>query len=213
MLHSVGAYVRRHHLALVALFCALGGSAYAAATVGPSDIEPRAVRAKHVKPKAITGKHVKPRAIRTRHIRPNAVRARAIAGVNALSSSGRLAFPGAQGLARKQNVLVSARGQLSIDAECEGDLAEISARFAFRDPVPPNGTLVTILADDEPVQETVTNGVAALEFGESSSTSAESRLAGTFSAISPGGDVLQGIFHSAIGAQGSGCVLAVQGLG
>jgi hypothetical protein len=42
-------YVRRHHLGLIALFVALSGTAYAAATIGPRDIKDNAVHSRHIK--------------------------------------------------------------------------------------------------------------------------------------------------------------------
>ena len=49
MVTSLRSYVRRHHVALIALFVALGGTAWAAATIGPNDIRDNAVRARHIK--------------------------------------------------------------------------------------------------------------------------------------------------------------------
>jgi hypothetical protein len=41
-------YLRRHHLAFVALFVALGGTSYAAATIGSDDIKANAVLGRHI---------------------------------------------------------------------------------------------------------------------------------------------------------------------
>ena len=41
-------YLRRHHAGLIALFVALGGTSYAAATVGSQDIQSRAVETRHL---------------------------------------------------------------------------------------------------------------------------------------------------------------------
>ena len=49
MLRGVGRYIRQHHLAFIALFVALSGTAYAASKVGPNDIAKNAVRSKHIK--------------------------------------------------------------------------------------------------------------------------------------------------------------------
>ena len=59
MLREVGRYVRQHHLALIALFVALGGSAYAASKVGPNDIAKNAVRSKHIKNGQVTKRDLK----------------------------------------------------------------------------------------------------------------------------------------------------------
>jgi hypothetical protein len=49
LLGSLRRYIRQHHLALIALFVALGGTAYATATIGPRDIKRNAVRSRHIK--------------------------------------------------------------------------------------------------------------------------------------------------------------------
>ena len=49
MLRGVGRYIRQHHLALIALFVALSGTAYATSKIGPNDIARNAVRSKHIK--------------------------------------------------------------------------------------------------------------------------------------------------------------------
>jgi hypothetical protein len=48
MTSRVYSYIRRHHVGLVAIFIAVTGTAWAAAEIGPRDIEKNAVRAKHV---------------------------------------------------------------------------------------------------------------------------------------------------------------------
>ena len=47
-------YLRRHHAGLLALFVALGGTSYAAATVGSQDIQSRAVETRHLDRGAVT---------------------------------------------------------------------------------------------------------------------------------------------------------------
>jgi hypothetical protein len=49
MLAGLPSYIRNHHLALIALFVALGGTAYATATIGANDIKHNAVRSNHIK--------------------------------------------------------------------------------------------------------------------------------------------------------------------
>src|SRR6476659_1978410 len=49
LLRGVGRYIRQHHLALIALFVALSGTAYATSKIGPNDIAKNAVRSKHIK--------------------------------------------------------------------------------------------------------------------------------------------------------------------
>ena len=61
MARKVGSYIRRNHLGLVAVFIAFGGTAWAAATVGPSDIDRNAVRSKHIKAKQVRPGDVSPK--------------------------------------------------------------------------------------------------------------------------------------------------------
>ena len=55
MLGRLAAHVNRNAYGLIAIFIALGGSAYAAATIGADDIKDNAVRSKHVKDGQIKG--------------------------------------------------------------------------------------------------------------------------------------------------------------
>lgn len=50
-------------MATIAVFIALGGGAYAAGMIGPSDIQKNAVRAKHIKKRSITPAHLKPATV------------------------------------------------------------------------------------------------------------------------------------------------------
>lgn len=61
-------HLRSNVVAYLALFVALGGTAYAVNKVGPKDIERNAVRAKHVKRNAIRAKEVKRNAVRSAEI-------------------------------------------------------------------------------------------------------------------------------------------------
>jgi hypothetical protein len=59
MSRKVGTYLRQNHLALLALFIALGGTgAYAAGKIGPSGIRKNAIRSQHIKNGAVTGADV-----------------------------------------------------------------------------------------------------------------------------------------------------------
>jgi hypothetical protein len=63
------AYLRRHHLALVALFVALGGTSYAAArlprdSVGTAQLKPNAVTSAKVKNRSLLAKDFKPGQLR-----------------------------------------------------------------------------------------------------------------------------------------------------
>jgi hypothetical protein len=55
-------------MATIAVFAALGGGAYAAATIGADDIKKNAVRAKHVKKNQIRAAHLRKGAVRAKHI-------------------------------------------------------------------------------------------------------------------------------------------------
>lgn len=58
MLQKMRIYVRRHHVALLALFVSLGGTAYAGSKIGSSDIKRDAVKSKHVAKNALKGQDV-----------------------------------------------------------------------------------------------------------------------------------------------------------
>jgi hypothetical protein len=63
----VRSYLRRHHVGLLALFVALGGTSYAAAalprnSVGPKQLRPNAVRTGDIKAGAVTLAKIKPSA-------------------------------------------------------------------------------------------------------------------------------------------------------
>lgn len=60
-------------VALIALFLALGGIGYAAATIGTNDIKNSAVTAKKLHKKAVTTKKIKKNAVKTPKIADNAV--------------------------------------------------------------------------------------------------------------------------------------------
>src|SRR5437867_3000397 len=54
MLHRLARYALRHHLALLALFIALGGSSYAAVKINGAQLENRSVAAKKIKKRSLT---------------------------------------------------------------------------------------------------------------------------------------------------------------
>jgi hypothetical protein len=57
-MRGFGDHLRRHVVGYLALFVALGGSAWAGSKIGPSDIKDDAVRSRHVKADTLTGKDV-----------------------------------------------------------------------------------------------------------------------------------------------------------
>jgi len=57
-MRGFGDHLRRHAVAYLALFVALGGSAWAGSRIGSSDIKDDAVRSRHVKDDTLTGKDV-----------------------------------------------------------------------------------------------------------------------------------------------------------
>ena len=70
MLGRVVAYARRHHIALLALFVALGGTgAYAAERISGEQIENRSIAGKKLKPNTLTGRQIKEQTLRCRLIR------------------------------------------------------------------------------------------------------------------------------------------------
>ena len=79
VLHALGAYTRRNYLALLALFVALGGTAFAAHKIGSKDIARNAITAKHVKANAIKAKHIREAAVGASELAPDAVTQSAVA--------------------------------------------------------------------------------------------------------------------------------------
>lgn len=55
----IKSYLHRHHAGLLALFIALGGTSYAAATVGSQDIQQRAVQTRHLDRGVVTSAKVR----------------------------------------------------------------------------------------------------------------------------------------------------------
>jgi hypothetical protein len=60
-------------MSTIAVFAALGGGAYAAAQIGPDDIQRNAVRSKHIKKNQVGRKHLKRKAVSTAKIAGGAV--------------------------------------------------------------------------------------------------------------------------------------------
>ncbi len=60
-------------MSTLAMFAALAGGAYAAATIGSRDIEKNAVRSKHIKPTAVKSKQIKDGAVSGSKIQDDAV--------------------------------------------------------------------------------------------------------------------------------------------
>jgi hypothetical protein len=56
-------YLRRHHVGLLALFVALGGTAYSVATIGPDDIQRNAVKGRHIGANQVTGADTNERSL------------------------------------------------------------------------------------------------------------------------------------------------------
>lgn len=84
MTNKLRVYVRQHHVGLLCLSLLLaGGSAYAAATVGPNDIKPDAVRSRHIKAgnvktgdlddEAVTSAKLAPGSVTLSKLAPDAV--------------------------------------------------------------------------------------------------------------------------------------------
>jgi hypothetical protein len=63
MIRRIAAHLGRNIYGLIAIVIALGGTAYAAATIGAGDIKPNAVRAKHIKDGHVRGAEVRDSAL------------------------------------------------------------------------------------------------------------------------------------------------------
>ena len=60
MASRFASHVRRHGYGIAAIFIALGGTGYAAATIGSRDIEPNAIKSKHIKDAKVTSADIDP---------------------------------------------------------------------------------------------------------------------------------------------------------
>ena len=58
MTTRLGRYLCQHHVALIALFVALGGTTYAATTINGSKLRSRSVSARKIKKDALTGAEI-----------------------------------------------------------------------------------------------------------------------------------------------------------
>jgi hypothetical protein len=79
MLNTVITYVRRHHVALIALVFAMGGTAYAAAKVGSRDIKNGSVRTKDIKNDSVISRDVDNGSLRSIDVRQGSIRAQDLA--------------------------------------------------------------------------------------------------------------------------------------
>lgn len=68
MIAPLLAYVRRHHLAMLALMVALGGTAYAADKLRSRDVANGSLKSKDLGNKALLGRDIQPGALKGRHI-------------------------------------------------------------------------------------------------------------------------------------------------
>jgi hypothetical protein len=83
-------YLRRHHIALLALFVALGGTSYAAvslpkASVGTDQLKARSVSTLKVQPGAITSKRLENGSVARKKIRDGAVNSKKVANGSLLA--------------------------------------------------------------------------------------------------------------------------------
>jgi hypothetical protein len=72
-MNSLTRYIRRHHIALLALFVALGGTSYAAASlpkasVGTDQLKARSVQTLKIAPRAVTAKRLASNAVNSRKV-------------------------------------------------------------------------------------------------------------------------------------------------
>ena len=68
MLNTLFGYLRRHHVALVALVFAMGGSAYAVAKVGTKNVKDESIRSIDVRDGALRGADVKDGSIKAKDL-------------------------------------------------------------------------------------------------------------------------------------------------
>jgi hypothetical protein len=73
MIHHLLGYLRRHHVGLVALLLVLGGTAYAAASVGSRDVRDNSLRGIDVRANSLTGRDVAKGSIKAGDIAPSAI--------------------------------------------------------------------------------------------------------------------------------------------
>ena len=85
-------------ISILALFVALGGSAYAAATVGTSDIQNGAVTTPKIADRAVTAPKIAHDAISTMHLRPTSVHHEDLAQIVVVTNSQSLAAGGVGGV-------------------------------------------------------------------------------------------------------------------
>jgi 23S rRNA maturation mini-RNase III len=130
-----------HVIALAALFVALGGTAFAAATIGTNDIQNGAVTAKKLHKKAVRAKKIKNQAVKAKAIAPQAVTTDKIAelavGIGRLANNS-VTAPKLGGTA--DSVLtrtVPANDSLSITVPCGAGDQAISGGYS----TPPSGAV------------------------------------------------------------------------
>ena len=96
MLQLSLAYLRRQHLAVLALFVALGGTSYAAATIGSADIKNNTIQSQDVKQNTLTGADVKDGSLDAKDLNAGTALA-GPAGCGPTGSQGPKGEPGAAG--------------------------------------------------------------------------------------------------------------------
>jgi hypothetical protein len=92
MLARVGAYVRRNHLGLLALFVALGGTSYAAITLPKNS-----VGVKQIRNGAVTGNKIRAGTLRAKHFQNGKLPRGASGARGAAGPTGPAGAPGADG--------------------------------------------------------------------------------------------------------------------
>jgi hypothetical protein len=73
MLRKLRAHFRQQFVGYLALFVALGGTAYAAATIGPSNIKNDAVRSRHIKDREVQNQDLAANSVGAGKIKPGAI--------------------------------------------------------------------------------------------------------------------------------------------
>lgn len=97
MLQLLIAYLRRQHLAVLALFVALGGTSYAAATIGSAEIRNNTIQGLDVKQNTLTGADVRNGSLEAKDLKAGTSLAGPAGAVGPTGSQGPKGEPGAAG--------------------------------------------------------------------------------------------------------------------
>lgn len=123
MIARLAAHLRRNIYGLIAIFIALGGTAYAAATIGARDIKPDAVRSKHIKEG-----HVRTADVRDDGLTGVDIDEASLTGVNATSLNGAIVISDQDSAGAGQGPALSIGeipGVGHFEVECDGPVMQM----------------------------------------------------------------------------------------